>query len=158
MNPLMTVDRKETFWSINGYNPFWVNQLLQHVSDSPDYLLGFMAGSHVPLPWLGIFGRDIPKVHGSTLLVVIVLFCFSLGSSPRLPDGLVIANDMEIKRCNLLTHQMKRLQSPCVVVTNHDASIMPNVALNDESQEKLIDFDRILCDVHCSGKQNNKKL
>jgi 16S rRNA C967 or C1407 C5-methylase (RsmB/RsmF family) len=42
-----------------------------------------------------------------------------------LPSGFVIANDSETQRCNLLVHQTKRMQSPALVVTNHDASAFP---------------------------------
>ena len=41
--------------------------------------------------------------------------------------GCVIANDTDAQRCNLLTHQVKRLCSPALVVTNHDASMYPSV-------------------------------
>ncbi|OQV14611.1 tRNA (cytosine(34)-C(5))-methyltransferase [Hypsibius exemplaris] len=74
---------------------------------------------------------------------------------PVLPDGLVVANDMELKRCNLLTHQIKRLQSPCVVVTNHDASQMPNICIGEA--DTAIQFDRVLCDVPCSGDGTIRK-
>ena len=43
------------------------------------------------------------------------------------PQGFVIANDMDNTRCYMLVHQAKRLSSPCVVVTNHDASQLPNM-------------------------------
>ena len=33
-----------------------------------------------------------------------------------LPTGFVIANDVDMKRCNLLTHQTKRANSPCLLV------------------------------------------
>lgn len=42
--------------------------------------------------------------------------------------GFVIANDAEGRRCNLLTHQTKRMCSPCLLVTNHDATQYPLVA------------------------------
>jgi tRNA (cytosine34-C5)-methyltransferase len=62
---------------------------------------------------------------------------------------------MELKRCNLLTHQIKRLQSPCVVVTNHDASLMPNICIGEK--DTAIEFDRVLCDVPCSGDGTIRK-
>ena len=34
----------------------------------------------------------------------------------ELPTGFVIANDVDMKRCNLLTHQTKRANSPCLLV------------------------------------------
>ena len=35
-------------------------------------------------------------------------------------SGFVIANDVDMKRCNLLTHQTKRVNSPGLLVTNHE--------------------------------------
>ena len=40
--------------------------------------------------------------------------------------GLLIANDAEYKRAHMLTHQMKRLNSPNIIVTNHDATQYPH--------------------------------
>ena len=40
----------------------------------------------------------------------------------------MIANDAESQRCNLLTHQVKRMCSPALMITNHDASHYPSVA------------------------------
>ena len=37
----------------------------------------------------------------------------------------MVANDADARRCNLLTHQTKRMCSPALVVTNHDATMMP---------------------------------
>merc|ERR1712142_874205 len=34
------------------------------------------------------------------------------------PEGLVVANDSDNSRCYMLVHQAKRLQSPCLVITN----------------------------------------
>jgi hypothetical protein len=41
--------------------------------------------------------------------------------------GLVVANDSDNARCYMLVHQAKRLQSPNYIITNHDATIMPNL-------------------------------
>ena len=79
-------------------------------------------------------------------------------------------------QCYMLTHQVKRLQSPCIIVTNHDASCMPNLLVPDKEQpEKLtplkvslmmimmmmmmipLQFDRILCDVPCTGDGTLRK-
>ena len=35
----------------------------------------------------------------------------------------------------MLTHQAKRLQSPSVVITNHDASIMPNFLVKPDNAD-----------------------
>ncbi len=78
------------------------------------------------------------------------------------PKGLVVANDSDNSRCYMLVHQAKRLQSPCVIITNHDASIMPNIQVSDPnsdsmSQKKNLRFDRVLCDVPCSGDGTMRK-
>ena len=44
-----------------------------------------------------------------------------------IPSGVIVANDADNKRCYMLTHQINRLQSPAIMVTNHDAAFMPNI-------------------------------
>lgn len=70
-----------------------------------------------------------------------------------LPEGLLIANDSDYKRTHLLIHQSARLPSPALVVTNMDASNYPAIRL--EGQKLL--FDRVLCDVPCSGDGTIRK-
>ena len=73
---------------------------------------------------------------------------------------LVIANDSDNSRCYMLVHQAKRLQSPCMMITNHDAAIMPNISVtNPENPSEKINlkFDRILCDVPCGGDGTIRK-
>lgn len=62
-------------------------------------------------------------------------------------DGLVIANDADIRRCWMLSHQLKRFASPDLVVTHHDAQFFPKVMM----------FDRVLCDVPCTGDGTLRK-
>ena len=45
-----------------------------------------------------------------------------------LPAGFCIANDSDAQRCNLLVHQTRRMNSPALLVTNHDASAYPLVS------------------------------
>ena len=72
--------------------------------------------------------------------------------------GLVVANDSDNSRCYMLVHQAKRLQSPSVIITNHDACIMPNLQMTSEDgSTKNMKFDRILCDVPCSGDGTLRK-
>jgi len=74
------------------------------------------------------------------------------------PEGLVVANDSDNSRCYMLVHQAKRLQSPSVIITNHDACIMPNLQMTSEDgSTKNMKFDRILCDVPCSGDGTLRK-
>ncbi|XP_019346642.1 RNA cytosine C(5)-methyltransferase NSUN2 isoform X2 [Alligator mississippiensis] len=73
------------------------------------------------------------------------------------PEGFVIANDVDNKRCYLLVHQAKRLNSPCIMVVNHDASIIPNLQIDVNGKKEILFYDRILCDVPCSGDGTMRK-
>ncbi len=72
------------------------------------------------------------------------------------PTGVVIANDSDYRRSHMLIHQTKRLNSPNLIVTNHDAQLFPRVRANEEGTE-YIKFDRVLCDVPCSGDGTMRK-
>lgn len=61
--------------------------------------------------------------------------------------GVVIANDSDLKRCWMLAHQLKRFGSAELVVTHHEAQHFP----------KFMTFDRVLCDVPCSGDGTLRK-
>ncbi|TKY47672.1 tRNA (cytosine(34)-C(5))-methyltransferase [Spatholobus suberectus] len=80
-----------------------------------------------------------------------------------LPDGMVIANDLDIQRCNLLIHQTKRMSTANLIVTNHEAQHFPRCLLNrnydkmEPDQQDQILFDRVLCDVPCSGDGTLRK-
>ncbi|KAI0159584.1 S-adenosyl-L-methionine-dependent methyltransferase [Xylariaceae sp. FL1272] len=74
--------------------------------------------------------------------------------------GLLIANDVEYKRCHMLVHQLKRLSSPNLIVTNHDATLFPALQLPKDPNSTLnqyLKFDRILADVPCSGDGTLRK-
>ncbi|KAJ4390734.1 tRNA (cytosine-5-)-methyltransferase ncl1 [Gnomoniopsis smithogilvyi] len=73
--------------------------------------------------------------------------------------GMLIANDMDYKRSHLLIHQLKRLSSPNMIVTNHDATLFPSLRLpsDDSKRPKYLKFDRILADVPCSGDGTMRK-
>lgn len=84
---------------------------------------------------------------------------------------MVVANDVEYKRCHLMMHQVKRLQSPLCVVLNHDATVFPNVLLPRDRASPppasppakevpaldVLQYDRVLCDVPCSGDGTLRK-
>lgn len=82
-----------------------------------------------------------------------------------LPDGLVIANDVDVQRCNLLIHQTKRMCSANLIVTNHEAQYFPScLSAKDvprdaqgELKKGILQFDRVLCDVPCSGDGTLRK-
>ncbi|KAI8904638.1 S-adenosyl-L-methionine-dependent methyltransferase [Powellomyces hirtus] len=79
--------------------------------------------------------------------------------SDAIPEGMVIANDADQNRCYMLVKQAKRLQSPCLMVTNHEAQQFPSIyySAKDASRSSALRFDRILADVPCSGDGTFRK-
>ncbi|XP_063701321.1 tRNA (cytosine(34)-C(5))-methyltransferase [Culicoides brevitarsis] len=74
------------------------------------------------------------------------------------PTGFVVANDVDNKRCYMLVHQAKRLNSPCCMIVNADASVFPRMKIqNSEGKLEYLKFDRILADVPCSGDGTMRK-
>ena len=71
--------------------------------------------------------------------------------------GLLVANDREYKRAQMLVHQVKRLNSPNIIVTNHDATQFPSIRIPSDGAPKYMKFDRILADVPCSGDGTVRK-
>ncbi|KAJ6649119.1 tRNA (cytosine(34)-C(5))-methyltransferase [Pseudolycoriella hygida] len=58
----------------------------------------------------------------------------------------------------MLVHQARRLNSPCFIVTNHDSCFLPNFLMtNSDGQKEEVKFDRVLCDVVCSGDATLRK-
>ena len=77
--------------------------------------------------------------------------------------GLLVANDVNYQRAQMLVHQVKRLNSPNLIVMNHDATMFPsieissNTAPGQQKGRKYLKFDRILADVPCSGDGTCRK-
>lgn len=85
-----------------------------------------------------------------------------LSSSPQtcvFDDGMVVANDVDNKRCYMLVHQSSRLNSPNCVIINHDAARLPDLKTFDQDggAYRNLKFDRILCDVPCCGDGTARK-
>jgi multisite-specific tRNA:(cytosine-C5)-methyltransferase len=73
--------------------------------------------------------------------------------------GLLIANDTDYKRAGMLVHQVKRLNFPNLIVTQHDAAIFPSIEMPSApgQRRQFLKFDRILADVPCSGDGTARK-
>lgn len=105
-------------------------------------------------PWHKVL--DMCAAPGSKTAQLIEMIHADEGNIP--PEGFVIANDLDNNRCYMLVHQAKRLNSPNILITNHDSSVMPNFSItqSDGTQDTL-KFDRILADVPCSGDGTMRK-
>ncbi|CAJ1341330.1 unnamed protein product [Effrenium voratum] len=78
------------------------------------------------------------------------------GSPP--PSGMILANELQWRRANMLTHQVGRLGSPCMVVVNCDAQFFPEMSsVSSSGAREIFRFDRVLCDVPCSGDGTLRK-
>jgi len=74
--------------------------------------------------------------------------------SQTVGKGGVIGNDVEWKRANMLQHQVQRIGSPGSACLNTDAQFFPG--LKRENGER-VKFDKVLCDVPCSGDGTIRK-
>lgn len=83
------------------------------------------------------------------------------GEAP-LPQGIVVANDADTDRAYMLVHQCRRIASPLLVVTTHKGQYFPSLTPHSEGELKgkknrARFFDRVLCDVPCSGDGTLRK-
>lgn len=103
---------------------------------------------------------DMCAAPGSkTAQLLEALHAADTATSTSIPSGLLIANDSDHKRTHLLIHQSARLPSPALMVTNLDASSYPIIKVPNSQTGKMgsLTFDRILCDVPCSGDGTMRK-
>ena len=63
-------------------------------------------------------------------------------------EGFIIANDSDLSRCFTLVHQLKRIGMRNIIVTNFNAQSIIDFGFQ---------FDRVLCDVPCSGDGTLRK-
>ena len=78
------------------------------------------------------------------------------GGAP--PTGFILANELQWRRANMLAHQVGRLGSPNMVVVNCDAQFFPEMSSAlPEGGREIFRFDRVLCDVPCSGDGTLRK-
>ena len=55
---------------------------------------------------------DMCASPGSKTFQILERMHGDFDGTSKLPTGFVVANDVDLKRCNLLTHQTKRANSP----------------------------------------------
>uniref|UniRef100_A0A7S3EJ34 SAM-dependent MTase RsmB/NOP-type domain-containing protein n=1 Tax=Rhodosorus marinus TaxID=101924 RepID=A0A7S3EJ34_9RHOD len=87
---------------------------------------------------------DLCAAPGSKTAQILDALQSSIDSSR---PSLIIANDSDLRRCNMLCHQLKRFKCADLLVTNHEAQHFPS----------CLSFDRVLCDVPCSGDGTLRK-
>ncbi|KAG2386306.1 hypothetical protein C9374_002752 [Naegleria lovaniensis] len=97
---------------------------------------------------------DMCAAPGSKTAQLVELLYQSGGGDSKNITGFVIANDNDVKRAYLLVHQLQRLNFlfPHVIITNHDATKFPQF-----HTEPKLQFDKILCDIMCSGDGTIRK-
>ncbi|XP_053696756.1 tRNA (cytosine(34)-C(5))-methyltransferase-like [Sabethes cyaneus] len=79
------------------------------------------------------------------------------GGRETVPKGFLIANDAD-QRAFQLVHLAKRLGSGGLLVTQADLATFPELQLTNEAGElENIRYDRILCNVPCSGDGNMRQ-
>ena len=63
------------------------------------------------------------------------------GEQAEVPTGYIIANDVDFQRCNMMTHQVKRMVSPNILITSADAALFPNGSkVTDDRQVEFRSF------------------
>lgn len=66
--------------------------------------------------------------------------------------NLVIANDNNCKRINILRTQTNKIKNPALIITSYDARSYPNIYIPE-----MLKYDKIFCDVPCSGDATYRK-
>mmetsp|Transcript_5588 Transcript_5588/g.19967 ORF Transcript_5588/g.19967 Transcript_5588/m.19967 type:complete len:875 (-) Transcript_5588:96-2720(-) len=76
-----------------------------------------------------------------------------------MPQGVVVANDSNTQRCYMLVHMMKRIGTPCLLATTHEAQRFPSLTRSEDGEHTpgVGWFDRVLADVPCSGDGTIRK-
>ena len=74
----------------------------------------------------------------------------------EIPTGFVLCNEIDAKRCEKLHTNVMQYASPCSVLVNHDGQHFPDF-YSDAAKTKIVKYDRIICDVPCSGDGTIRK-
>jgi 16S rRNA C967 or C1407 C5-methylase (RsmB/RsmF family) len=107
---------------------------------------------------------DLCASPGSKTIQALDALYASSGSSSSLPTGFVMANELDPRRAYVLSHRCRETLSERMVslgVACHNACKFPNVLapLQRSSTGGISErpFDRIICDVPCSGDGTLRK-
>ena len=119
---------------------------------------------------------DMCAAPGSKTSQILEVIQSGMGGDPlhpKEPTGMVVANDSDTQRAYMLVHQCNRLKSPGLCIITHKGQFLPNLCrpanirlapgddlgnLGDrvEGGTRAM-FDRVLCDVPCSGDGTLRK-
>lgn len=81
------------------------------------------------------------------------------GDCKQLSKGCVIANDVDYSRGQMLIHQLNRSGTASMAVVNHAGQFFPELySQKINSIKTKFQFDKILCDVPCSGDGATRKI
>lgn len=72
-----------------------------------------------------------------------------------------MANDADYGRAQMLIHQIQRAGTAGIVAVNHPGQFLPEIwakKTNGNSIKERFQFDKILCDVPCSGDGATRKI
>lgn len=103
---------------------------------------------------------DMAAAPGSKTSQLLEIVNLPTGKNCHEPKGCVVANDSDVKRAYMLVHQMRRINSPAVFITSCDARFFPLLRDNSNIESDISPegiFDRVLCDVPCSGDGTARK-
>ena len=82
-------------------------------------------------------------------------------NDPAELQGVVVANDSDTDRVYMLAHQCRRINSPLLLITTHKGQEFPRIygkgVVKVKGNPPDGFFDRILCDVPCSGDGTLRK-
>jgi 16S rRNA C967 or C1407 C5-methylase (RsmB/RsmF family) len=79
----------------------------------------------------------------------------------EMSSGVVVANELNENRARMLTHRLKSVTGSNLIITNHDARMFPRIHVGIDPETTgggtPLDFDRVLCDVPCTGDGTMRK-